>query len=69
MVTNKYILCGHEFTNCDMYESINKFIMMNMECYKIWIKLYNSKISIILRECALFCSQNPKGTPPCISKR
>jgi len=62
MVTNMSIFWCYEFTYYEMYESINKFIMMNMEYYKVWIELYNTKRNATVEECALFCSQNLRGT-------
>lgn len=40
--------------------------MMNMECCKKWIEMYESKRSVILAQCILFHSEHPKSTsiPP-----
>jgi len=45
-----------------MYESINHFFMMNMECCKESIELYDIKRSTISTQCALFCNENLRST-------
>jgi len=45
-----------------MYGSVKYFVMINMECCKEWIELYNIKRSAIPTQCALFHSENPRGT-------
>jgi len=54
MVTNGCILCHRDFTDYQEFESINQFVMMNMECCKEWIKLYKSKGSRVAEERNLF---------------
>jgi len=46
-----------------MYKSINHFVMMNMECCKEWIEMYERKRSAILAQRILFRSENPRSTP------
>ena len=37
--------------------------MMNMECCKEWIEMYERKRSAILAQRILFRSENPRSTP------
>ena len=62
-MTNKFILCCNKIIDRALYESINHFIMMNMECCKEWIELYESKRSGILAQHHLFHSENSRGIP------